>query len=345
MDNLTSLKAALVLASRTRQADPYDLRNRQEYVEKRKAYIDALTAQKVRVNAGIAASPPTATENERAALDLLLAKETQEFPELPLTPPEPAEAQVSIPSSATDNPNMRMLNALWAYQPEDAVILDTKAVGIDIVPEYLNDDKVSPEAFVQSINVQQAMRKLTDAQAAKLALNKLQKGIPGEWSRSLAFDADPAVHNWPLLRQAFNVRFRPGPSYSDKAEIVRNIKQGDLSPNDFWDRTSTIFERTCDTLINLADRQDNISYRKCREYLRTLFFVIGLEKSICDAVIQAGATNKTELLEAANAAWLTQGRKRKLDLASSVAAVQLQETTQTADEDVNVNAVTTYFRG
>ncbi|CAB4046165.1 Hypothetical predicted protein, partial [Paramuricea clavata] len=126
------------------------------------------------------------------------------------------------------------------------------------------------------------------------------------------------------------------------AEILRNIRQGDLSPNAFWDRTGTIFNKTCDTLINLQDSNGNINYLACREYFRTLFFVIGIEKDICNAVIRSGASSQEELLEAANHAWMTKDKERKLEAAAvGVAAVQLDDTGQ--DEEANVNAIN--FRG
>ncbi|CAB4039252.1 Hypothetical predicted protein, partial [Paramuricea clavata] len=233
---------------------------------------------------------------------------------------------------------------LWQWEPEDSVILDTKAIGVDTIPDFQggDKDKVTPETFVRAVNMHQTMRKLSDTQAARMALCRLQKGVAGEWTTNLAHDGSPALHNWPLLRQKFNKRFRPGPTYSAKAEALRSIDQGDMSPNDFWDRTGTIFNQTCDTLIDLQDSQGRIQYQDCREYLRTLFFVIGLQKEICDVVIHAGATTPDELLEAANHAWITKQKSKKLEVATAgVAAIQIDDTGQ--DDDINVNSV--QFRG
>ncbi|CAB4045760.1 uncharacterized protein LOC113696811 [Paramuricea clavata] len=233
---------------------------------------------------------------------------------------------------------------------EEQAILDTKALGIDQIPDFSGEpgSKVAVETFVREVENHKQMRKWSDRQAAKVAAAKMKTGEAADFKMMLEDDEDQDINSWSRLKLRILTRFQPASTYAKKAEILKNVQQGPLSVQAYWGRCNYAFQQVYNVLATQKDKDGNIKWKDVRDYTRTLMFLIGLNPDISTKVVLANAKTPSEVVDAAirvETSFLQHeaatGKPIGANSVAAVASTTTQNATETK-ETPQVNAVAAY---
>ncbi|CAB4045351.1 Hypothetical predicted protein, partial [Paramuricea clavata] len=171
-EKLSQIKRDAQDTWKAKQHFPADLTTHVAYYQARAALHQMLIDEQEQFRQYIKEGLYGITEDHLAGFQDYALTLTTQYPEMPLA--------AAIPSlSVRSNPFMGHANTdaptVQPIQAEDASIWDTKAISIDVIPDFTGNDDVSIVTFIDAIDAHSRMCNWSDHATAQVALAKMKK--------------------------------------------------------------------------------------------------------------------------------------------------------------------------